>query len=169
MKKAIIVGHNAKEKGYYSHFLQAHEFDFYGTMEDELREIATLYYHNPIISSYMLRMQDTARRINQHDYDLVLSLHFNSFNSKANGSEGLYFHTNERGRNYANIFSSMMNEEMGYRTREPKPLSEPRQRGYFEVQTPRATTLILEPFFGDNEQDCARFDKKMFLSILKKL
>lgn len=169
MKKAIIIGHNAKDKGAFSPFLNLYEFDFYGEMEERLKEFATVHYHNPLISSYSARMRETAGRVNQYDYDIVLALHFNMFDGKAHGCEALYFHTNNFGRDIANRFCNAIHENMDIRNRGAKPLSEQSQRGYYEIFFPKSTAILLEPFFGDNQDDCKRFDIDKFIHILKHL
>ena len=169
MKKAIIIGHNAKDKGAYSPILKLHEFDFFSSMEKDLADLGTVYYHNPLISSYTGRMLNTAQRINRYDYDIVLAMHFNMFDGTAHGCEALYFHTNHFGKHISDRFCSAMHENTGIRNRGAKPLRYPNQRGYYEVAFPTSTTLILEPFFGDNQDDCNRFNADTFLHIIQHL
>ena len=170
MKKAIIIGHNAMAGGFYSEYIKSNEFTLYSNLENVLKDVGTVYFHNPLISSYQQRMKKTADSINKHDYDLVLALHFNAFeNPDVGGCEAWYYGQNPFGRYMAQRFCNAVNENMGIRNRGAKSMHRPSQRGYWEVRYPKATTILLEPFFGSNKEDCERFNAAKFVHILKHL
>ena len=169
-KKAVIIGHHATDKGAWSKYLNKSEWDFFSLMTRDLEEkVGKVFFHNPRIPGYRERMQDTAKIIDIYNPDLIFALHFNAFNGLANGCEAFYFHTNETGKSYAQNFCREINLKMAINNRGAKPMKDIDQRGYYEVYYPKATTLLLEPFFGDNASDCDRFDSRQFIQILSEL
>ena len=170
MKKAVIIGHNSENGGFYSDFLRSDEFTLFSNLEHSLRVVGTVYFHSPLISSYQQRMKHTADKINKFEYDIVLALHFNAFHDpNVGGCEAWYYGQNPFGRYMAQRFCNAVHENMGIRNRGAKTLSRPSQRGYWEVYYPKATTILLEPFFGSNKEDCERFNADKFIHILKNL
>ena len=169
-RKAIIIGHNSENGGFYSEHLKSNEFTLYTNIYERLRKIGAVYFHNANISSYKERMKHTADRINKREYDVVLALHFNAFhNPDVGGCEAWYYGQNPFGRYMAQRFCNATNELMGIRNRGAKSMRSPEQRGYWEVFYPRYTTVLLEPFFGSNKEDCERYNADKLIHILKNL
>lgn len=169
MKKAFIIGHHLHSKGAFSPHLKKFEWDFYMDMIQELSAIGEVFIHDERIRSYTDRMKNTANKINKKDFDLVIAVHFNSFDGLVEGCEALYYHTNKVGKKYSEIFCEKMTEFTGQPNRGAKELDNSRDRGFGELAYTNATTILLEPFFGDNAKDCEKFDKKCFLEVIKSL
>lgn len=166
-KKAFIIGHHEKSKGAYSDTLETSEWDFYKSMEEDLKEIGDVFTHNSDILSYTQRCIETGKRVGD-DYDMVICLHFNSVsNEEANGVECLYYGSNKKGKYLSKLFNSNMSRDMGYKNRGIKPILRDNQRGFGELYYVKPTAILIEPFFGSNKEDCERFDKTKFLEILK--
>lgn len=166
MKVAFIIGHNEKDKGAYSQYLNTTEWDLYSSMKNELNCIGDVYVHDKTINSYTQRCINISKRIGDK-YDLVIALHFNSFNTVANGCEAFYWHSNKDGFNYAKKFVKGYCTLTGSRPRGAKPYETKTQRGAGEVYYPKNTAILLEPFFGDNKEDCERFCVDKFLQAIK--
>lgn len=168
-KKAIIIGHTSAEPGAFSPHLKKSEYFFHLDLIPLLQPHFDIYVHDHAILSYSDRMRHTAARINEKHYHLIFALHFNAFNALAHGAEALYYHTNQYGKDIANQFIMLMNQEMDIHPRRAVPLEKPTQRGFWEVASPRDTVVLLEPFFGDNPDDCQKFNREKYVEILKQL
>src|SRR5690554_6981960 len=166
MKVAFIIGHNEKDKGSYSKHLNTTEWDLYNSMKNDLECIGHVYTHDSSINSYTQRCIDISNRIGDK-YDLVIALHFNSFNTIANGCEAFYWHSNKDGFNYASKFVKGYCVLTGSRPRGAKEYKSNTERGAGEVYYPKNTAILLEPFFGDNKEDCERFCVDKFIKSIK--
>lgn len=167
MKIGFIIGHHEKSKGAYSETLKISEWDLFRSLESELNQIGKVYYHNSGIGSYTQRCVDIAKRIGK-DCDVVFALHFNAANKAAHGCEAFHWHTNEKGKAIATKFVKHYTDKTKARSRGVKKYSDIKtERGAGEVYYPKATVVLLEPFFGDNEADCKKFDRKVFLEAIK--
>ena len=166
MKVAFVVGHHNKSKGAYSRF--GSEWDFYNEVMECL-DSPNVFYHNSDIRGYNNRIINTAYKLNQLDFDLVIELHFNaSANPQANGCETLYWHHSVKGKEYAKLFSKEVNDHTGIKLRNNglKALTYPSERGYGAVYYPSAPTILIEPFFGTNECDCDLIKDARNMSII---
>ena len=149
---AIVIGHDWSSKGAFSYHIGLSEYD-YNKKVAELIGCDT-FTHSPNFS-YKNKMKATYSKLNH--YDLTLELHYNAAaNANAQGAEALYFHTNMLGKEYAECFAQMVSSEYDIKNRGAKPLSNENQRGYWAVASGIPTGLILEPFFGTNE-DARKF------------
>ena len=155
MKIAICVGHNSRSKGAFSKFLNQTEFDYNKRVAGILKEISChdihIFYRKSQ-NSYNKEISELADQVNKHHFDLALELHFNSFNGIANGVEALYFHNSKVGLELATEFSKRISFVYDSLNRGAKPLTNDGQNGFGFVQKLKAPAIILEPFFGDNEE-----------------
>lgn len=160
MKIAFVVGHHKKSKGAFSEWFQLSEWDFYNEVMDCFYE-PTVFYHDENIKGYTKRIKNTAKKINQVDFDLVIELHFNAaVHSSANGCETLYYYRGAKARDYAKKFSEVVTRETGIKSRNGglKALTNKNDRGFASVYYTKAPTILIEPFFGSNAFDCAKID-----------
>jgi N-acetylmuramoyl-L-alanine amidase len=173
MKKvAIVIGHTEKDKGAYSRILKKSEFDFFKDLENELAKIGDVFEHNPEISSYTRRQIDTAKKT--VTYDIVFELHFNSFNKIAHGCEALYHEGSIKGMELAKKFCKTWNKKTGIVVRGAVAHGGAVAigkggRGEMFLKKTKHTAVLLEPFFGDNQSDCAKWDKEKFIETLKEI
>lgn len=171
MKLAIIIGHNEKNKGFYSKHLNKFEYDFYSAIAMDLNEFADIFFHDPTISSYTQRCLEISNRIG-NDYDLVIALHFNAFDTTAEGSECFYWHTNEETKDIATWLSKCYSDKVNGVNRGAKAYKVTNSKlpnGAGEVYYPKVNAILFEPFFGDNKEDCERFDQCVFTILLEEL
>lgn len=160
MKVAVVIGHTSKEKGAYSKHFEAHEFDFYSKIAEQLEGV-DVFEHNASISGYITRQKATAKKLNAGNYDLVIELHFNSFfDDSANGCETLYYFKSKHGKYYAELFSEVLNDYTGIKLRNGgiKALANRGDRGFAAVYYPKAPAILIEPFFGSNKSDCEKIE-----------
>lgn len=158
MKTAIVIGHHEKSKGAYSKYFGVREWDFYNEVCKYLKNVS-IFYHNTEISGYTSRIKDTASRINRGNFDLVIEMHFNSaVHDSANGCETLYYYRSEKSKQFALTFSNLITSRTGIKSRNGglKALSNRNDRGFASVYYTKSPTILIEPFFGNNTEDCKK-------------
>ena len=168
MKAAIVIGHHSKSKGALSKSFGLREWDFYNQVEKCLNNTKT-FWHNENISGYTSRIKDTANRINKEDFDLVIEMHFNSsVHDSANGCETLYYYRSNKSKDYALEFSNIINKRTGIKVRNGglKALTNKNDRGFASVYYTKAPTILIEPFFGNNTEDCKKIKSPEFLASI---
>lgn len=167
MRVGFIIGHHEKSKGAYSETLKSSEWDLFRGLESQLSQIGKVYYHNSAIGSYTQRCIDISKRIGK-ECDIIFALHFNAANKTANGCEAFHWHTNVKGKDVATKFVKYYTDKTGARSRGVKKYSDIKtERGAGEVYYPQSTVVLLEPFFGDNAEDCKKYSSKVFLDAIK--
>lgn len=165
MRIAFVIGHHARNKGAYSKYFQSKEYDFFKHFECELSEIGTVFYHDPLIFSYSRRQKSIA--IKTEGFDLVFELHFNASNGQAKGCEALYYEGNTVSKNISNKFCRYYTNLTKTKNRGARVLYNKNQRGYQFVYRQKPNAVLLEPFFGDNENDCKKFNINNFINSIK--
>lgn len=165
MKIAFIVGHSKMKKGAFSAYFKRREYDLWKGFECELKELGDVFYHDNILF-YNIRQKNTAKKT--LNYDIVIELHFNAHNTITKGCEVLYMQGNNETRLFAERFCKYYTTLSGTNNRGSKPLFNKTQRGYGFLKHQRPNALILEPFFGDNIEDCFKFSIENFIYSLRK-
>lgn len=168
MKKvAFVIGHTAKDGGAFSRLLKTNEFDLFNSLYFELKTLGDVFTHDPKIDSYTKRQTDTSKKT--VSYDIVFELHFNaSGTGKVQGCEALYFVNSKSGEELAEDFCKIWSLKSGIPNRFAKEIDKG-GRGYGFLQKTKGTAVILEPFFGDNFDDCKKWNKERFIDTLKEL
>ena len=173
MKVAFVLGHTSgkgleKDKGAHSEYFGLSEWEFYNKYRHYLKYIGDIFTHDDNDTSYSSRQKKMAERTK--GYDLVIELHFNSFNGIGNGCEALYYKNNSSTKELSETFCKLMNEHIGIKIRGAKSITYGRGSLFLKSQIPNA--LILEPFFGDSIHDCKLMDAnldKYFTVVLPEL
>lgn len=168
MKTAVVIGHIPSAQGATSSHLETNqvtEFSYFKDFaETHLIDICDVFVHEDI-KGYDTRQKVMAERTK--DYDLVLELHYNSFNTRAQGVEALYYYKNEKTKLIAQKFSELVNQKMGIKIRGNKgAVGLSKGNGYGFVKNMKGWALVLEPFFGDNLNDCKKFNKQLFKQVI---
>lgn len=99
------------------------------------------------------------RRINAMNPDVILSLHFNAYDSTATGTETLYFSFSKKSKALANAIQMNMVDALGLANRGIKGRIV--GRGSALLRKTKAPCVILEPFFGDRAPDLARARERL--------
>jgi N-acetylmuramoyl-L-alanine amidase len=165
MKVAIVVGHDRVEQGAFSNLLKQSEF-VYNSEVAKLIGFDT-YFRNTN-GGYSTKISELSKRINAKKYDLVIELHFNSFNAIANGCEALYFQGSVKGQRFAEMFTSKIVQEYGTINRVAKS-REAKDRGGLFLKSINAPCIILEPFFGDNKEALLFKCHSKYAEIIKEI
>lgn len=161
MKKvAIVVGHTEDSPGACSPHNISCEWEFNFGIATELcviRDLADIYLYDTYKGGYNAMVARNVSQMNQKDYDLTIELHYNSATPKAHGAEVLYHHKDSENWDELRIGKDLLSrmEEMGFRNRGVKHISS-RDRGYAAVHKPKGNSILFEPFFGSNKEDCER-------------
>ncbi|WP_281991227.1 N-acetylmuramoyl-L-alanine amidase [Aquimarina aggregata] len=173
MKTAIIVGHTKIRQGATSPYLCIPtEWRFNKLIAEKLREVATVFYYDSYTTGYTAMVKRMSRRINADKFDLVLELHFNAAAEETgHGAEALYYFKNEKAKELGSYFCELMEKRLKIKSRGVKALYNKHQRGFAAVYHPKPTVLILEPFFGSNQNDCLIMNNSgainTYITILK--
>jgi len=166
-KIAFVIGHTSKDKGAFSTFLQISEFDLFKEFANKhLSEVGDIFFHDETITSYTQGPADTATKTTYYEY--VFELHFNSATPAAEGCEALYYTGNTKAEKIAEKFCSLMVQEMDMKNRGAKALNAS-DRGFGFVSKQKPTALILEPFFGSNEDDCRNYKQEKYKKVIFEL
>lgn len=163
---ALCIGHSRKIKGRYdggaySPFLKQNERDFNLEVADIVaRNLDRMGEDCHVISDYAgngygLAMFDVAKKVQSIHASIAVELHFNSASPSANGHEWLYWHSSVTGKKLAQAFSDTFSDDFpGIKSRGLKALA-PGDRGAEFVKLTHCPAILVEPFFGSNENDCA--------------
>lgn len=168
MRIAVVIGHEKGRPGAYSGYLQQTEFAYNSRVAPYFAEIDADIYFRPEGGGYKTQMRKLAQEINAINYDLVIELHFNSFNRKASGCEVLTY----KGNNYTQLLGERICRSISteYRTenRGVKQIDSEEDRGYWFLHYMRANAMILEPFFGDHEEALKFENPGKYAEVVKK-
>ncbi|WP_443660581.1 N-acetylmuramoyl-L-alanine amidase [Clostridium algidicarnis] len=98
-------------------------------------------------------LSEGASRANSTNIDLFVSLHMNSFNGNAYGTEAWTYGSGSRANPYAqNLVNNF--KELGFTNRGVKY-----NKNYYEMQNINAPNIIFETCFCDNVSDAALYNK----------
>lgn len=168
MKIAVIVGHDPASPGAFSHWLHTSEYMYNAEVATYLATIADIY-KRPKGGGYKTQMAALANILNPQNYDLVVELHFNAFNKRANGCEAVIFKGSATGRKVGLAFCEQICQGYGTTNRGVKEVGADGERGYWFLKYMKAPALILEPFFGDAEESLKFENPGKYAEHLKKI
>lgn len=185
-KVALIIGHNDRSRGAYSPILLS-EFKYWKRIAEKIKgeipEIVDVYERKPN-KAYIPEMNEVLKELNKNDYKFCLELHFNgSLNRDANGCECLVYWKNEKAKELAtdfmarlqNVFGSNIRNKVnvlkekkiinGKETEVEKKestkgitlIQDSNVRGGYGICNSKDTYILLEPFFGSNQDESLKF------------
>ncbi len=172
MKKiAVVIGHDMKSPGAWSPFLKKTEYTYNSEVAEYLKGVADIY-HRPGAGGYNSQMRKLAETLNPKKYDLVIELHFNSFDKIANlkgvGTEVIIYPGNEKTKEFGKAYCEVISKKYDTINRGVKD-GYSGGRGWGFLSLIQAPTIIVEPFFGD-EAESERFDNPgAYAEIIKDL
>ena len=200
-KVALIIGHNDRSRGAYSPILLS-EFKYWKRIADKIKgvipEIVDVYERKPN-KAYIPEMNEVLKELNKNDYEFCLELHFNgSLNRDANGCECLVYWKNEKAKELATDFMARLQNVFGSNIRnkvnilkEKKIINEKETevekkeatkgitlvqdsnvRGGYGICKSKDTYILLEPFFGTNQDESLKFSVEkdvvsLFVNFIK--
>ena len=149
---ALVIGHKKSSPGARNEAIGIHEFEF---NEDLAMRIEKKTGNTKIQRVYRRTYEELPGDINGLNPNFVLSLHCNSYNGQASGTEVLYYHRSKIGKNLAGILQNHLVQCLGLRDRKIQPKGSEERGGYLLRYT-KAPCVIAEPFFIDNDEDLAK-------------
>lgn len=179
MKVALIIGHNARSKGAYSPILGS-EYDYWKRIAHQVQynlpDLVDVYERLPN-KSYVNEMQKVLQEVNKHDYKYCLELHFNAASEKANGCECLVYWKNEQAKELATQFMARLQTIFNSKIRGQHGLIEVKNsnsRGAYGICNSKDTYILLEPFFGSNQEEALKFSVEhevvnLFVTYIKEV
>ena len=162
---AICVGHSRKigeryDGGAYSNALEINERDFNLKVAVKLsaeltrRGIPSKIFDHYAGNGYGYAMTDAAEQVKKAQATMAIELHFNSASPSATGHEWLYWHSSTNGKAIAEKFESEFKKVFpSIKARGIKPIRKTDRGGKF-LELTHCPAIIVEPFFGSNEDDC---------------
>lgn len=171
MKIAIVVGHSKNSPGAYSKILGTSEYIYNSEVASYLAKDFDVY-KRPITrkGGYMTQMRMLAEQLNPKEYDLVVELHFNKYDGKANnkgeGCEAIIY-PNSSSRPYAQAFVDLITTKYQTVDRGVEEHGEG-DRGFGFLSLMNAPAIIIEPFFGDEKEALKFKEEKEYAETIKK-
>lgn len=149
---ALVIGHKKSSPGAGNERAGIHEFEF---NEDLAIRIEKKTRNTKIQRVYRRTWEELPADINGLGPDFVLSLHCNSYNGQASGTEVLYYHKSQLAESIAKILQNHLVAFLDLRDRGIQAKTS-EDRGGNLLRYTKAPCVIAEPFFIDNDQDLAR-------------
>lgn len=178
MKVALIIGHNKRSKGAYSTIIGS-EYDYWKTIAEKIKteipELVDVYERKPN-KFYVPEMEEVLKELNKNDYKICLELHFNSStNSQANGCECLVYYKNNEAKGLATNFMARLQNIFGSKIRGNHGIIEiqdSKVRGGYGICNSKDTYILVEPFFGSNQDESLKFSMEkdavdLFVNFIK--
>jgi N-acetylmuramoyl-L-alanine amidase len=157
MKLAIIVGHLKVAKGARAVApLSCYEYDY----NDVVAELMYKHAKDRGIDCYVYRKDGTTAEyvgqlIDKWNADLCIELHFNAANGSARGTEVLVDEDPGESFHYAAVIQKQLCELFSRDKRGNRGVKvvEAGDRGHRNLKTVKCVSCLVEPAFGDNEDD----------------
>ena len=171
---SLVVGHSEHAQGAIAtEPLGQTEFQYNSDLAQRIQRYGTergytvdiVFRPRPGTEGIRLAYQE----VSQYEPDAAIELHFNAFNGRVRGTETLYSDTEDTPGVFEVEFASIIQDRMvrvfnrrgrlnrGIKSR-PRTT---RERGWYNLnQTTAFPSILIEPFFGDNEVDAGQAVQK---------
>lgn len=201
MKVALVIGHNKRSKGAYSTIVGS-EYDYWKRIAEKIKSIIPQIidvYERKASKYYTQEMNEILEELNKNDYKFCIELHFNaSTNSQANGCECLVYYGNNKAKELATDFMARLQNKFGSKIRtkentlkeikvvngkelttEKKEttrglilIQDSKTRGGYGICNSKDTYILVEPFFGSNQDESLKFSVEkdvvdLFINFIK--
>ena len=201
MKVALIIGHNKRSKGAYSQIVGS-EYDYWKRIAEKIKtEIPALVdvYERKPNKAYIPEMNEVLKDLNKNDYKFCIELHFNAAASEqANGCECLVYCGNNKAKELTTGFMARLQNKFGSKIRtkentlketkvvngkevttEKKEVTrgliliqDSKIRGGYGICNSKDIYILVEPFFGSNQDESLRFSVEkdvvdLFVNFIK--
>lgn len=169
MKIAAVIGHSASSPGKYSRLIHQSEYFYNKEVASYLLNVDV--YKRPEGGNYRTQMRKLGTQLRPHNYDLIAELHFNAYDNEANGVghgvETVSYPGNKKteawGKEYCRLISNhYCNHDRGAK------IATRGGRGWWFLHYMPANAIILEPFFGDENESLAFEDEVEYAGVIAK-
>lgn len=159
MKVAIVIGHDKTSPGAFSNHLGLSEYIYNSEVASHLPYDV---FKRPS-GGYKTAMKQLGQDVK--GYDLIVELHFNSFNNSANGCETVTYPGNVKAEGFGKEYCRLITNHFCNKNRGAK-IASVGGRGYWFLHYMPATAIILEPFFGDSVESLEFNDPKEYAGVI---
>ena len=178
MKVALVIGHNKRSKGAYSSVVGS-EYDYWKRIVEKIKtEIPLMVdvYERKSNQYYTREMFEVLEELNKNDYKFCMELHFNSAgNEQANGCECLVYYKNTKAKELATNFMARLQNLFNSKIRGNHGIIEikdSKTRGGYGICNSKDTYILIEPFFGSNNDESLKFSVEkdvvdLFVNFIK--
>ena len=163
MKVAVIIGHDMKSPGAYSQELHTSEYMYNSEVASYLHQFDV--YKRPLGGGYTTQMRSLAAELKPKNYDLIVELHFNSFNKSANGCETISYPGNSFTKKLGAEYCRLVTNKYCTENRGAKE-GEKGGRGWGFLSLMPAPAIILEGFFGDHPEALLFKNQKEYAGVI---
>lgn len=178
-KIALIIGHNSRSKGAYSTIL-GYEYDYWKRIASKIKtEIPGMVdvYERKANRCYTKEMNEVLEELNKNDYKFCLELHFNAATQQANGCECLVYYKNNKAKELATNFMTRLQNKFNSKIRSNHGIIEIKDsntRGGYGICKSKDTYILIEPFFGSNNDEALKFSVEsdvvnLFVNFIKEM
>ena len=151
-KICVIIGHGGKDYGAINPDTKDTELKYNTYIANKLEDLLLEKGYNVKVYSRGHAKVEDVTYLNNFKFDLFISLHCNSFNRVASGTEMLYWNKSNKSKRLAEIMQSEVVNTLGLTNRGTKP-KKMGDRGAYLLKKTNAPCIICEPFFIDNNND----------------
>lgn len=175
-KIGLVIGHQENNQGAYGS-AGIGEWKFNSDLVEEIMNRhkggnTFLYMRDKNISGYTSQMKDLHATMDSHGIEISIEFHFNSFsNENVRGHEVLYCYSSSGGKEEASELNECLDLYLPTSNRGIKPVTFDDDGGGFCCRG-RSKALIIEPFFGANQDRFVQggdLREDLILAILKYL
>lgn len=177
MKVALVIGHNQRSKGAYSTIVGS-EYDYWKRIAEKIKTeiplVVDVYEREPN-QYYTREMFEVLEELNKNDYKFCMELHFNAASEQANGCECLVYYKNNEAKELATNFMAKLQNIFGSKIRGNHGIIEiqdSKTRGGYGICNSKDTYILVEPFFGSNNDESLKFSVEkdvvdLFVNFIK--
>lgn len=151
MRVGVVVGHSVKDPGAVNANGRT-EFGFNSELATMVSVELLKRDMDPVIIWRDRTYSSMPEKVNSFNVDFSIELHCNAFNTKASGSETLFFSGSDNGCRLATFIQEEITGVLGLSDRGAKGVDKSARGGLMLVKTAKPH-VILEPFFIDNAGD----------------
>jgi len=151
MTVALVVGHKESSQGATNVASGISEFEFNFKLAEQI-EFALIDTNVQCEIVYRNSYSELPEEINAMDPNFIVSLHCNAYDTRASGTEVLYYHSSTLGKAMAEILQEELLFALSLNNRGVKS-KHSEDRGGYLLRYTKAPCVIAEPFFIDNDKD----------------
>jgi N-acetylmuramoyl-L-alanine amidase len=148
----LIIGHGGNDCGAVNNNTKDTELGYNTDLVHKLKEV--LDKKNYIVDVYNrgYGKVENVGYLNRLKYDILISFHCNAYDGKATGTEVLYWHSSKKGKVLAQDILNEVINSLNLHNRGLKPINIG-DRGAYLLGKTNGITVLIEPFFIDNDND----------------